>query len=129
MKKILCAALVCILLFSSACAAPDFTDWTWDELVALQHYITLTLMQRPEWKEVTVPAGHWVVGVDIPEGEYSIRCAGGSAYIGVTDAKGYLVINNALSGDEKIGKVKLKENYTIELTGAVIFAPAVILGF
>ena len=30
-------------------------------------------MSRSEWGGVKVPAGIWTVGVDIPEGEYSIR--------------------------------------------------------
>lgn len=129
MKKLIAVLLACVLMLSVAWAdAPDFTDWTWDELVALQHYITMTLMERPEWKEVTVPAGDYVVGVDIPEGVYSIQ-ATSSGHVLIRDTDGSIVVNKALRRDETIGKAEVKEAYTVHLTGEVVFAPAVILGF
>ena len=129
MKKLIAVLLACVLMLSVAWAdAPDFSDWTWDQLVALQHYITMTLMERPEWKEVTVPAGDWIVGVDIPEGEYSIQAVG-PAYVLIRNTKGSMVINKSLGRDEQIGKVDVKEAYTIHLSGECVFAPPVILGF
>lgn len=53
------------------------------ELVALREYIGMVLTNRAEWKEVTVPIGVWQVGVDIPEGHWTVTAAPG-LYAGFT---------------------------------------------
>ena len=132
MKKLL-SVLLLILLVSSAALAdvPDFSDLTFDQLVALQHYVTMEVMKRPEWKEVTVPSGQWIVGVDIPAGTYSIKPTGGGGYLRIYDNKGHLGTSGGIRNDEDIiGKVYLKDNYMVEIEdGSLIFAPALSLGF
>ena len=132
MKRLLTFAIICLLLLPTAYAdPPDFSDWTYDQLVVLQHYITAEIMSRPEWKEVTIPAGSWIVGVDIPAGEYSIYPSGNGAYLHIYNEKGSIVVSNGIRDeDDIIGKIRLKEAYTVSLDGgALIFKPAIALGF
>ena len=132
MKKLICLLLIiCLFPVIAAADSLDLSDLSYDQLVALQHYITMEIMKRPEWKEVNVPAGKWIVGVDIPEGEYSIKPYNGGAYITIIDTKGeYVTYGGIRNEDNAIGKIWLKEAYTVEIDGGTLtFAPAIVLGF
>ena len=132
MKKLLATILIMLCVFTFAHAdAPDLSGLTYDQLVALQHYITAEIMSRPEWKEITVPAGQWIVGVDIPAGYYSIKPVGGGAYLRIYDDKGHSVTSGGLRKEEHIiGKINLGTAYTVEIEGgSLLFTPAVALGF
>ena len=129
MKKIICILVLFVMFTGIAAAdAPDFSDWTYEQLVTLHLYVGMEIMKRPEWKEVTVPAGNWIVGVDIPEGKYSIRPVK-NGYIKITDNKGSLFFNDAMQDGDVVGKLDLKTAYTISLNDAFIFSPAIGLGF
>ena len=129
MKKILAVILVLCSLLSCACAS-ELDSLSFEELIAFQQYITQEIMKRPEWKEVRVPSGDWTVGVDIPEGKYSIRPVK-STYISAEDTRGRLILSEAMSSsdDESIGKIELKTGYIVHVSGDVIFSPAKGLGF
>ena len=132
MKKLICLVLALLCVVSVAQAAPpDLSIYTYDQLIALQHFITHEIMNRPEWKEVTVPAGQWIVGVDIPEGEYSINPTGDGAYLRIKDERGSLVTSGGIRDkDDAIGKIYLKEGASVEIEdGSLVFAPAIVLGF
>lgn len=74
MKKLFFLFLATLLLFSSASADPiDLSGLSFDELVALRDQINLAIWNCQEWQEVTVPAGVWIVGQDIPAGHWSIE--------------------------------------------------------
>lgn len=76
MKKLVSFFLTALLLFSAASADPvDLSGLSFDELVALRDQINLAIWNSQEWQEVTVPAGIWQVGKDIPAGHWSIRVA------------------------------------------------------
>lgn len=79
MKKILALILVMLSFASVAFAGSDFdlSGLTYDELVALKDQINLAMWNSEEWQEVIVPQGVWLVGEDIPEGHWTISCAGG----------------------------------------------------
>lgn len=77
MKKI--ALLVFALILSaSALAEIDLTGMTYDELVALKDQINLAIWNSEEWQEVTVPAGLYHIGNDIPAGRWTIRPSDGN---------------------------------------------------
>lgn len=81
MKKLFFLFLATLLLFSSASADPvDLSGLSFDELVALRDQINLAIWNSQEWQEVTVPAGIWIVGQDIPAGHWSIRVAAEKDY-------------------------------------------------
>ncbi|MBQ1790157.1 MAG: hypothetical protein II008_08270 [Oscillospiraceae bacterium] len=79
--------LFIVSLFFAATAAADTTDidlsgLSFDELVALREQINLAIWNSEEWQEVTVPAGVWEIGKDIPVGHWSVKPVDGSiAYI------------------------------------------------
>mgnify|MGYP006873269303 CR=1 FL=1 len=81
MKKILCivlaAALIGCLALPVAAEGIDLSALSWDELIALKAEINKELTTRDEWQEVVVPQGVWVVGEDIPEGKWTVRCPAG----------------------------------------------------
>lgn len=52
-----------------------FESLSYDELVQLKDQINHAMWNSQEWQEVTVPAGVWEIGKDIPEGHWSFRLA------------------------------------------------------
>ena len=77
MKRLL--ALLFVLVFFpvlSLSDLPDISGLSYDELVQLRNQINLALWNSSEWQEVTVPAGTWKIGEDIPAGHWSISMSG-----------------------------------------------------
>ena len=74
MKRIICILFVFALLFPvfSLADLPDISSLTYDELVQLKDKLNLAIWNSKEWQEVTVPAGIWEVGVDIPAGHWTV---------------------------------------------------------
>ena len=83
MKRIVIFMLVLLLITVSAFAETDLSQLSFDELRELQTKISKELITRPEWKSVPVPPGMYLVGVDIPAGEWTITC-GESMYFYVS---------------------------------------------
>lgn len=84
MKRLLSVLLLLIFLAGPAAADPiDLSGMSFDELVALRDQLNLAIWNSQEWQEVTVPAGVWVVGEDIPAGHWTIRPLPDS-YVNVT---------------------------------------------
>ena len=139
MKRLLSVLLILCLLPIFALADFDLSALSFAELKALQTQLNTELVNRPEWKEVTVPKGYYVIGEDIPEGTYSITLKDkkGSCYIGVwgyavKDYKtnGGLIYNLLLmSDDNTIGRIVLKAGWTIEFSNSVIMQPPKGLDF
>lgn len=75
MKKFLSLITAAALSVSVASAEIDLSTLSFAELAALRDQCQLEMMQRDEWQEVTVPQGLWEVGVHIPAGTWTIRCA------------------------------------------------------
>ena len=73
MKRLLVIIIVCVTCLGTAYASDiDLSGMSFDELVALKEKINLALWSSNEWQEVTVPAGIWEVGKDIPVGHWLI---------------------------------------------------------
>ncbi len=145
MKKLLCCVMVCLLMGSVACAEIDLSGMTYEELVALKDQINLAIWNSEEWQEVTVPQGVWKIGEDIPEGHWTITCAGdGRATIEYGDELNEsgkslswfgdiyyserIYSKESIMYDENSSKVSIdlevKEgNYIIIDSGNVIFTP------
>ena len=76
--------LVLVMLFSIHCAAAenlDLSAMAFDELVALRNRVTDEMLTREEWNGVLVPAGTYEIGVDIPEGMWTISAEPTSSVI------------------------------------------------
>lgn len=74
-KSVIAALLVVVMAFGihyAVFAETDLSSLSFEELLALQDKVYAELMNRPEWTEVTVPAGVYEIGMDIPEGMWTI---------------------------------------------------------
>lgn len=92
MKKLTAIIAAAALAVTPAMAEVDLTGMSYDDLVTLQQQVTKAIMMTNEWQEVTVPAGVYVVGREIPAGRWHIEPVAGStgwAGIGykINDAK------------------------------------------
>ncbi len=105
---IITCLLLVVITFPSTVQAEeiDLSSMTFDELIALKDRINLAIWECNEWQEVTVPQGIWVVGQDIPEGTWTIRCAN-------NDLNGYTAINASPLLDGS-GEVAWTENRYIK---------------
>lgn len=135
MKKFaLILAAVMVVAAVAYAAEIALGDYSFDQLIALQKQITAEIMSRPEWKEVTVPAGTWSVGDDIPAGTYSMTPTN---YAVITIwrkaendySNNGLFYNEMLDEDESCGKIKLEDGMIVVLSGSIVFAPPLSLGF
>lgn len=107
MKKLLALSLAGALTCALAISAPQpaqasaayykvrgqLSKLSFSELLRLRDAIDAALWQSPDWQEVTVPAGTYQIGKDIPAGRWSIRIAGDPAmdtayYFQLPDAGG-----------------------------------------
>lgn len=132
MKKLISIAIVALLLSSAALAEIDLSGMSYDELAALRDQCQAELMTRPEWKQATVPAGDYRVGVDIPAGEYTILPTP-EGYSNVIVWKGEpddyragFSLNESVDGDDQniVGRAVLRDGNTLSVGGsAVILTP------
>lgn len=129
MKKIICIILLCILPVVALADLPDLSAYTFDDLMALRIVLNKEIMSRPEWKEVRVPAGNWVVGVDIPVGFYSIKATEDYTIIDLENKEGHFVFYNVMDKGDSCGKAEFAEGSTLSVNSTVILAPPVSLGF
>lgn len=136
MKKII-AFVVCLLMISGIAVAeiPDISNLSDEELVSLNKAIIEKLIDSGYLKEVTVPAGVYIVGTDIPAGSYMVKNTDKGSWpdnVNIyTDGKvepyGY-DMHSILSEGES-AKIELKDGYAIELETMCIFSRFVGLGF
>lgn len=75
MKRFFSLALILVLILSAAAAEIDLSGLTFSELAALRDQCLMEMFTRDEWQEVTVPQGCYEIGVHIPAGTWTIRCA------------------------------------------------------
>jgi hypothetical protein len=148
MKKLSCLLLVFCLVVPYGSAqtttADDFQAYIEslpsDFLKTLIATFNAELVRRGETtvstsitidKEVTVPVGTYIVGEDIPAGNYTIRCAEDDCFsFDVRTATGKLVFSEFVYSGDHIGKVILQNGNKVEIEfNAVIFAPYKGLGF
>lgn len=75
MRRFACM-LVCLALLAMGCANADtnldLAGLGLSELIALQQEIQAAMWASDEWQEVEVPVGIYEIGVDIPEGHWTI---------------------------------------------------------
>lgn len=75
MKTKISLLLACVLLAMTPLAYADYdiSGLSYGELVELVNQAQMAMMQMDEWQEVTVPAGVYRIGVDIPAGRWTIK--------------------------------------------------------
>ena len=130
MKKLVVLLLVCIL-FVSCAAADDLSGLSFDDLIKLRDEINAEIISRPEWKEVPVPVGEYIIGIDIPAGSYSIR-----ALDNYVKFQYYATENDTrdietffIDANDTLGNINLKDGMRIVIHEKCIFSPPQGLGF
>lgn len=144
MKKLFSLFLTALLFCSSAAADPvDLSGMSFDELVALRDQLNLAIWNSQEWQEVTVPAGIWIVGQDIPAGHWSIRVAAKKDFFYVScfdalneieqrPASGARLVQQKIAspGYSAFGEINpestdliLEDGWFFKCNGSVIFTP------
>ena len=136
MKKVF-TFIICLLMIVGTAMAeiPDISNLTNEELVALHVAIIEKLVDNGYLKEVTVPAGLYTVGTDIPAGSYLVKNTDKGSWpddVNIyTDGKvssfGYDVHFSLAEGET--AKVELKDGYVIQLETTCIFSRFTGLGF
>lgn len=145
MKKVILAIVILMLAVQPAIAASgvDISGLSFDELLALKQEINLALWASDEWQEVTVPAGVYEIGRDIPAGKWTIRPVDGdtaSLYLGsaldesktAISSAAFMAYEQITSPTDSYHKINNIEFVSWELTegtylvinsSAVIFTP------
>lgn len=119
MKKLVSILVLVFLVVSSAAAEDiDLSGLSFDQLVQLQSRITMEIMQRDEWQEVTVPAGIYLVGRDIPAGKWNIKSSDPKYSFMMTWSKTLGADKNSLERDDVYNyhAVHNGDTYALELT-------------
>ena len=137
MKRIVIILFIISIAVSPAVAETDLSKLSFDELRQLQAEISKEIVTRPEWKEKIIPSGIWVVGKDIPAGDYSISMGDNvGAFIKIEDptiepSYNGLIFSEGITQPElTMGKITLLDGYVVTiLHGPLKFAPAISLGF
>lgn len=70
MKRLFVILLSCIIVCTTAAAEIDLSALTFAELAELRNQCQREMMMREGWQQVTIPAGLWKVGNDIPAGHW-----------------------------------------------------------
>lgn len=135
MKKVLQILVLslALVLFALPVLAEslDLQAMSTEDLIALQAAVNKELAARNfAEKEVTVPPGTYIIGEDIPAGNYSFRCDSSFAGIDIEEANGRFVSGHSLREGETVGKQPLANGQVIEISyGSVVFMPYRGLGF
>lgn len=133
MKKLVIVLMVCALFSFCAYAEECPSGWyslsAGDDVVIPMFYLpmgssvslpdSMSLSPIAGTVSFTAAPGIYTVGVDIPAGEYSVRCADGESLfnIKVKDEKGRSVFNDGFWADkgEYLGKIKLLDGYSVSI--------------
>lgn len=139
MKKLVSLFIIIVMAFSISISYADvnLSELSYDELLFIKENFMKEIMSRPEWKSVEVPSGHWRVGEDIPEGNYSIRVPDDKGcYMRIWGAdfedwntNGGLLYHDSLKKGQVIGKIELKKGWLVDIDSVVYFEPPRGLGF
>lgn len=141
MKKLIAMVTVLMLLtsFSVSFAEPEVIDlstMSLEEIALLIQRAQLAMFQTDDWQEVTVPAGIYQIGVDIPAGKWNVSMDTMWARIKIGAAlnetgnevdsrsNGYYSVQ--LNGDVSAQDITFFEGMYVEIYNAsLIFRPAV----
>jgi len=113
-KKIICLFLA-LLLFPVVSLAdlPDISGLTRDELIELSHLISNALFDQSLPYGVLMPAGDYIIGVDIPAGDYRADT--------VSDVGGSISVYRSKEEAEKHAMSYISELYLGEMWGTLVF--------
>ena len=134
MKKIIALLLlVSVLLLFGSAYAEDLSKLDDEQLIALSVAVNSEIIQRNLNKKVKVPTGTYIVGQDIPAGDYTIRPTGSLLRVEIYEDEVKLINrvgSFSVNQEEIIGKISLKDGQIVEITlGGSTFEKYAGLGF
>ena len=125
MKKLIAILILCAMLFSTAYASDiDLSGMTTEELLELNHQIQLVLFNENLVNGIVINPGEYIVGDDLPAGNYRIEVilpdsafAFGSACVYNADDR-FLETSGSITGQgyDKIGKVIMEDGQIFEVS-------------
>ena len=114
----------------------DVSLLSYDELKDLQTRISSEIVTRDEWKETKIPSGEWVVGVDVPAGEYRVTIPqGGAAHMKITNpaeikTRQEVIDWFAFDDTNALGKIILEDGFVVMISvGEIVLSNVLPLGF
>ena len=117
-------AFIISLATSAYAFAFDFSGYTDEELIELETALQKEKIDRGIAKSANVPAGTYIVGKDIPAGDYSVSInptgVVAMAMITVTPEKGYSDSYIIQNGTDIIGKMTIHDGDTLETITPII---------
>lgn len=114
MKKLLCVLLVFSFLFSVSFAdIPDVSNLSKEELLELNAVINNLLFEKSLPDGVLVPSGSYIVGVDIPAGDYRADT--------VSDVGGVVRVYESKEVSETSPLSYISERYLGKMWGTLVF--------
>lgn len=139
--RLLSLVLAVLLVFPGAAYAVNvdaftnmFSEYSTEALLALRVFLDTEIASRDNTdKEVTVPVGVYIVGLDIPAGVYTIH--NGNKVLDYSSvwhysSSGLLLNAYTFSGDDYIGKIELEHGQKLDImSGPVIMSTYKGLGF
>lgn len=128
--RIISVLLVLLFSISPACAETiDLSNLSYKELIALRLQVDFAIAETGEWKQVVVPPGEYIVGADIPAGDYTLTT--GDEWCDLIVYEDGKIIHHYNSHvPETIGKLTLKDGQIVSIRfDEFIFAPYKGLGF
>ena len=72
-KMVVCVLLCFVLIVPSAMCEYDLHDMSFDELATLRESLNIEIWTSHNWRDVVVCPGYYMIGQDIPAGEYTIK--------------------------------------------------------
>ena len=132
MKKIILLVFV-LILAASALAEIDLTGMTFDELLQLRADVDAAIWASDGWQEVEVMEGVYIIGEDIPEGRWAIKCTNpsGGMYTLYPDKDAYLkggasyIDLNIFNGGDTVNTLFDNGQYLKLSASTFIFSPMV----
>ena len=124
MKKIVSVVLLLVLTCCVAYAEVNLSTMTTEELITLRTSIVKELMDRGALKSANVPAGEYVIGKDIPAGDYSITTTQILVNVIYGDFNMYMV-----TPDNSVGKITLKDGESFQFSSSITLTKYAGLSF
>lgn len=122
-KKLLAVILVLVLMIPVAMAENiDLSSMSYAELFTLRQQIDDAIKLTPEWEEVTVTDGTWIIGTDIPDGYWTISASVGEQISVSYKKRIYYLSEKKLAFQELESEnvsLQLEKGEVIEIKGIV----------
>ena len=114
MKRFFCFLLVLVLLpVVSLADLPDLSGLSYDELLELSYLVQNMLFEQALPDGLLVPAGDYIVGADIPAGEFRADV--------VSDVGGYVQVYKSKADMESSPLSYITEIYLGNMWGTLVF--------